>query len=158
VPLAWRIVKARRAKSAFDGQGARLFGGRWTPVGRPAVYLSGTIALATLELLVHLNDARPLSSYALFEVTLADELITPVDLARLPSNWTDFPAPSQLQLIGTKWLDKRTSAVLRVPSAIVKLEHNYILNPQHRDYGRITMGPQQPFDFDDRLPRDTRRR
>ncbi|MGH7713898.1 MAG: RES family NAD+ phosphorylase [Gemmatimonadaceae bacterium] len=151
MPSAWRIVKARRAKRAFDGEGARLFGGRWTRVGRPAVYVSGSIALAALELLVHLNDARPLAAYALFEVAIPDALITQIDAARLPSNWSDFPAPAQLPMIGQRWLEGSTSLALCVPSAIVKVEFNYVLNPRHPDFAKIVIGPQQPFEMDPRL-------
>lgn len=52
---AWRIVKEKHAATAFSGEGARLYGGRWNSVGTSLVYTSGTKALAALESLVHLN-------------------------------------------------------------------------------------------------------
>ena len=158
MPAAWRIVKAKHAKRAFDGEGARLFGGRWTSVGRSAVYTSGTVALATLELLVHLDSAAPLAAYVLFAVTIPEDTISIVDPASLPRDWRASPAPGALRTLGDRWLEEGRSAVLRVPSAVVGgvgLEFNYLLNPAHPDFRLITIGPEQAYDLDDRLDRVT---
>ena len=151
MPAAWRIVKSRYARTAFDGEGSRLYGGRWTPVGVPAVYLSSTLALATLELLVHLGDVRPLSAYVTFELAVPDELVSGVDIASLPQGWIDYPAPASLQQIGEEWARSRRTVTLRVPSAIVPVEHNFVLNPEHPDMARVTIGDPRPFDMDPRL-------
>jgi RES domain-containing protein len=115
----WRIVKTRYVASAFDGQGARRSGGRWTSVGRRAVYTSSTAALATLEVIAHLDSTALLTSYSLIQAALPEQLVTAVELSSLPRNWRDFPAPPELQTIGDGWLRERTSAALRVPSALV---------------------------------------
>jgi RES domain-containing protein len=153
VQSAWRIVKARRAATAFDGEGARLYGGRWTSAGRPAVYASSTVALAVLEMLVHLGDVAPLPAYVLFELSIPEELISVVDVGALPHNWPDSPPPAALQAIGDEWLDSGRSAALRVPSAVARIEFNYLLSPSHADFRRIGISPQRPFDLDARLPR-----
>ena len=158
MPAAWRIVTAKHAKRAFDGEGARLFGGRWTSAGRLAVYTSGTVALATLELLVHLDSAAPLAAYVLFAVTIPEETISFVDPASLPRDWRASPAPAALRALGDRWLEEGRSAVLRVPSAVVGavgVEFNYLLNPAHPDFRLITIGPEQAYDLDDRLDRVT---
>ena len=148
---AWRIVKRRHARTAFDGEGARLYGGRWTSPGRRAVYTSATIALATLEMLVHLDSVELLAAYTLFEVSFSDDLVQRLDRKRLPATWKTFPAPAELRALGDAWLDAGRRPILRVPSAIVGVEFNYVLNPDHKQFRRITIGPAQPYRIDLRL-------
>lgn len=158
MPPAWRIVKAKHAARAFDGEGARLHGGRWTSIGRSAVYTSSTVALATLEMLVHLDSAAPLAAYVLFAVAIPDETVSVVDPVTLPRDWRASPAPAALQALGDRWLDEGRAAALRVPSAVVGavgVEFNYLLSPAHVDFHLITIGPEQPYDLDERLERVT---
>ena len=63
MPQAWRIVSARFQAQAFDGEGARLHGGRWNNPGARVVYCAGSVSLATLEMLVHLPGSALLPSY-----------------------------------------------------------------------------------------------
>jgi RES domain-containing protein len=151
VATAWRIVKRRHARTAFDGEGARLYGGRWTSPGRPAVYTSATIALATLEMLVHLDSVEVLAAYTLFEISFSDELVQRLDPKRLPATWKTFPAPAELHALGDAWLEAGRTPILRVPSAIVAVEFNYVLNPVHKQFRRITIGAAQPYRIDRRL-------
>ena len=151
MPTVWRIVKTKHAASAFDGEGARRSGGRWTSVGRRAVYASSTVALAALEMIAHLDSTVPLAAYTLIEVNVPESLVTAVDLAALPSNWRQYPSPQELQAIGDSWLDAKRSAVLKVPSALVAVEYNYVINPQHPDFALITTGPPLAFPLDPRL-------
>lgn len=156
MPSAWRIVKAKHAARAFDGEGARLHGGRWTSVGRSAVYTSSTVALATLEMLVHLDSAAPFAAYVLFAVAIPEEKVSVIDPVTLPREWRASPAPQALRALGDRWLEEGRSAVLRVPSAVVgavAVEFNYLLNPAHADFHLITIGPKQPYDIDERLER-----
>ncbi|MFN2400092.1 MAG: RES family NAD+ phosphorylase, partial [Gemmatimonadaceae bacterium] len=129
---SWRIVKSRFAATAFDGEGARRNGGRWTSVGRRAVYTSSTIALATLEMVAHLDSTGPLGAYSLFEAGIPESTIKSIDSGALPANWMEYPAPSELTKTGDTWLEEKEFAVLKVPSAVVGLEFNYLLNPLHR--------------------------
>lgn len=141
---AWRIVKSRFAAPAFDGEGARRNGGRWTSVGRRVVYTSSTIALATLEVVAHLDSTRSLPAYSFFEIGIPEQIIQFIDSRALPPNWMEYPAPSELTNIGDPWLDQEEFAVLKVRSAIVEVEFNYLLNPLHRDFQLITIGPELP--------------
>jgi RES domain-containing protein len=150
---AWRIVKARRAGDAFDGEGARLNGGRWNSPGTAAVYTAGSAALADLELLVHLNQGAALQSYVLIACTFAETCVIRLARSRLPSNWRSYPAPAELQSLGDAWINSRQSVVLEVPSAIVESESNYLLNPHHPGFPSITIGESKPFEFDIRLLR-----
>jgi RES domain-containing protein len=152
VPVtAWRLVKARHAATAFDGEGARVEGGRWNSPGTPVVYASQSAALAALELLVHLGRASMLLAYVLIRCTLDERRVSRLDRARLPKNWRSYPAPPDLQRIGDEWVTSRASAALEVPSAIVETESNYLLNPLHADFPVIRIEDPVPFAFDLRL-------
>jgi len=153
VAAGWRIVKTKHAAGAFSGEGARLYGGRWTSRGRRAVYVSPTIALATLEIVVPLETAAPLGAYSLFRVTIPEELVTTLRTAELPRDWRSYPAPASLQAIGDAWLDAGRTPALRVPSAIVSSEFNYVLAPAHPSFRRIKVGRRQRYDLDPRLRR-----
>ena len=148
---AWRIVKARLAARAFDGEGARVEGGRWNSPGTPVVYTSQSAALATLELLLHLGQGSILAAYVLIPCTFDEAVVSRLDRKRLPRNWRSYPAPPELQLIGDEWVKSGGSAVLEVPSAVIDTDSNYLLNPRHVDYQAIRTMHPQPFEFDLRL-------
>ena len=145
---AWRICKKKYAKTMWTGVGARSVAGRWHSRGTLVVYASGSISLAAVELLVHLDAAEVLSSFVKCAVTFDDRLVTRADPATLPRNWRADPPPLALRSIGDDWAAAGTSAVLAVPSAVVPEEWNYVLNPAHPDFRRVTIGAVQPFDFD----------
>lgn len=148
---AWRIVKARHAATAFDGEGARVEGGRWNTPGTPMVYTSQSAALAALELLVHLGRGSILGVYVLIPCTFDEALVSRLDRKRLPKNWRSYPAPPDLQMIGDEWAKSGTSAVREVPSAVIVTDSNYLLNPHHHDFQAIRVMETRPFDFDLRL-------
>jgi RES domain-containing protein len=151
VITASRIVKAKHAAMAFDGEGARLAGGRWNSPGAAMVYTAGSAALATLEMLVHLGKGTVLHAYVLSACSFDESIVLRLDRTRLPSNWRAYPAPSQLQMIGDAWVKSEVSAVLEVPSAVIETESNYLLNPRHRDFASITISATRSFTFDTRL-------
>jgi RES domain-containing protein len=151
MPRGWRIVKASHAAAAFDGEGARLYGGRWNSPGSALVYTAQSEALAALELLVHLRAPQLLASYVSIPADFDEELVEVLPAARLPSGWRRYPAASALQRIGDRWVAEGRSAVLRVPSAVVPRESNYLLNPAHRAFARVAVGRPAAFEFDGRL-------
>jgi RES domain-containing protein len=151
MPTGWRIVKTRFVQQAFDGEGARLYGGRWNSPGVRMIYTSESLALAALEILAHLGQSSTLASYSRCAVHFDDALFTSLDRSLLPANWRIYPAPSKLQLIGNMWIAAKTSAVLEVPSVLVETESNYLINPLHPDFGSLVIDPPEPFDFDPRL-------
>ena len=150
---AWRIVKSRYAAAAFDGEGARAFGGRWNSAGTAVVYTAETQSLAVLELLVHIQQSAVLQSFSSIGVLFDDALVETVDAAALPGNWMEYPAPSALQQIGDQWAAGLRSAVLRVPSVVVPSESNFILNPRHPDFAKVEIKAPTAFRFDPRLVR-----
>lgn len=146
---SWRIVKKKYATHAFDGEGARVNGGRWNSVGVPAIYTAGSISLAILETLV--QGEPPLPGYAVIAVTFDSVLIQDVTVDSLPVGWNTYPAPAAVIGIGDEWLRSRKSAVLRVPSALVVRESNYLLNPAHPDFSTIVIGDPDDLPIDPRL-------
>jgi RES domain-containing protein len=146
----WRL--ATRRHSAFDGEGARLAGGRWNRRGTALVYTSDSLALAALEYLVNVDpDTAPddlVAVAALVPDTLAIKRVAPDEL---PKNWRTFPAPSELAALGTKWAEALETAILQVPSAVVPQESNVILNPRHPDFAKVAMSAPVPFSFDARV-------
>lgn len=147
---AWRIVRQQLAATAFDGEGARIFGGRWNSPGTRVVYTSGTKALAALETLVHLNPPV-LFRYSILPVEFDGRLVETIEPAGLPADWTTEPPSDSTKVIGDRWASERRSAVLALPSVIIPSENNYLLNPAHPDFKRITIGKPVPFAFDSRL-------
>jgi len=149
---AWRIVKTKHSATEFSGNGAKTYGGRWNSPGVAVVYVSGSMSLALLETLVHIQSEDLLKHrYLLYKVTFNDSLVTAVDPATLPKNWRKSPSPARIQQIGDLWVARAKSAILQVPSPIVPTEWNYLLNPAHPNFTKITIAPNQPVQFDPRL-------
>ncbi len=150
----WRLTTARFAKSAFSGDGARLYGGRWNRKGIPLVYTAASQSLAMLEMLVQDEPLR--ARYVMIEVRLAKAItIDRIKIEDLPSDWRDIAAREKLRAIGTEWAGTRGSAVLAVPSVVIPAEINYLLNPLHPDFRRIKIGKPQRFETDLRLIKTT---
>lgn len=148
----FRICKTKYAETSFDGEGAFRFGGRWNLRGRRMIYTAGSLALAALEMLVHLDDDSMIFNYSFVSAQIPQELIVKVeDFCTVPENWSTSPTPSEIQLIGDEWITRKFSAVLEVPTSIIPLEKNYLLNPQHPEYREIIIGKPQKFRFDERL-------
>ncbi|OYW21765.1 MAG: hypothetical protein B7Z52_00430 [Burkholderiales bacterium 12-64-5] len=145
---AWRIVKEKHATTAFSGEGARLYGGRWNSKGVSLVYTSSTQALAALESLVHLNPPV-VFTYAVIAIEFDAALVEKV--TALPPGWADKPARPTTRDIGDLWARELRSAVLQLPSVIIPTEANYLLNPAHPDFKEILIGTPTPFAFDPRL-------
>ena len=146
----WRIATATHA--AFDGEGARRYGSRWTPKGLAVVYASATLSLAALERFVHTDpDLEPTNLVAL-RVDLEDSLpIHSVEVEQLPGDWRHYPAPEPLGRFGGDWLAATRWVALSVPSAVIPHERNYLLNPAHADFRRLVIGRPEPFSFDPRM-------
>jgi RES domain-containing protein len=151
----WRITTR---KWALDKRcdGARLNGGRWNPVGYPAMYAGTTIAICALEKFVHLAGAAhpPL---VLVAIDVPDDVpgnaalfIRPA-LADLPRDWFELPAPACVQEFGRKWLASSAQLLMIVPSAIIPEAGNAVINPMHSAYENVTLEVVREFTFDARI-------
>jgi RES domain-containing protein len=120
---AWRLVRENNAKDAFTGEGARIAGGRWNHKEIALVYTSETLSLATLELLVHLKRYEIKFSLVYFLLEVPDSVpIEEISQIDLPSNWRTEPPPNSTKQVGTEWVKRGSSAVLRVPSILIPID------------------------------------
>lgn len=148
----FRLVKTIYAATAFDGYGARTYGGRWNSPGKSCVYLGSSRALCVLETLVHLEIEDLMAGYTLLNIEVPEELIVSLNVEALPDDWQADPAPRSTQIIGDEWLNSSEKGlVLQVPSTITG-EWNALFNPLHpgaRDV--LNTITAEPFVIDPRL-------
>lgn len=126
------IVYRISRHAALDGAGGLMASGRWHTKGSPIIYCADSAAACLLEVLVHLEvDLEDLPrQYELTRIETSDEVpFETIGPAELPADWlSDVEATRRL---GDSWLDRRSSAALVVPSAIVPYTSNILLNPGH---------------------------
>lgn len=151
---AWRVVAARYASTAFDGEGARRSGGRFNSAGTPVVYAADTLALALFEVAVHLPSYRALLGRVAFRVSIDEALVETLGEADLPSDWRSTPPARAAQMLGDRWVGEGRSVALRVPSVLLPHHRNVILNPAHPDFGQVGIGDREPVLIDPRLIKD----
>ncbi len=147
----FRIVQARWAASAMDGEGARRHGGRWNPEGVAAVYLAESRALAMLEVFVHAPREALGLDWRILAVEVADRLVETVDPADLPADWAELPGSRGARSHGAAWMKRATQPCLRLPSPVVPRESTLLVNPRHPDFRRLRVGKPESFLFDPRL-------
>lgn len=148
VVSVYRLVKQIHVRSAFDGEGARLYGGRWNSPGIPIVYTSESLALCCLEIFVHLPSYHLLQDYVYIPVSFESNLVINADLA---DGWDARPTSGSSQSIGNQWVHDGRSPVLKVPSVIIPEGANYLLNITHPDFNEIDIGEPISMTFDQRL-------
>jgi len=148
----WRISRQPHAATSLTSSGGLYVSGRWHHRGQPIVYTSATPSLAVLEVLVHVAPALAPMDLRLIEIDVPEEIdIETCDPAQLATDWQVYPAPVVLQDFGSEWLSGLRTAVLSVPSAVLAIERNYIINPAHPDAPRIRIVQEQAFSFDPHL-------
>lgn len=149
----WRLCRKPYAAESYSGEGSRLFGGRWSPVGLRVAYSSESRSLATLEVLANARDPDLLFAqpWVMIAALVPAEFIERP--ARVPDNWRTTPYGPATQTFGAEWARAARSAVLRVPSTVVLGEFNYLVNPDHPDFTKVKISPPEPFAFDLRLRR-----
>jgi RES domain-containing protein len=154
--LVYRIATSKHIND-LSGEGARLHGGRWNHRGMAVIYTSETRSLATVELLVHVSLSFAPTDLKMATIEVPDEPAPEVvDVAALPPNWRDFPAPPELADLGTAWARSNRSLLLRVPSAVVEHEKNILINPAHPVIARAVLTKVEDFRLDRRLARAKR--
>jgi RES domain-containing protein len=148
---AWRICKKKYLRTAFSGEGAFRYGGRWNSRGVPAVYLGGNPSISALEIIVNTDDPEDLyrMPYLLIPVDFDEAMVSRPE--KLPEDWKQDPPPPSTAKVGDEWLRSGRSVILEVPSAVITAELNFILNPLHKDFARIRMGEPESFEFASRL-------
>ena len=147
----WRLCRAPYAADAFSGEGARRFAGRWNSRGVPMAYCSSSLALAAIELFVHLEpNLQPSDLVSIAAELPQGEPARTVELAELPKAWWEDDY-DPLRELGDSWIRAKTSLAMMVPSAPLHLEWNVLVNPLHPALKKLKIDPPQPFHFDARM-------
>lgn len=134
----------------MSGDGARLYSGRWNEAGVPMVYTATSLALAAMEMFVHMDPSVAPEDLVAVEIFAPDALVVAlVELASLPARWRATEV--ETAGIGTAWARSGRTVMLRVPSAVVEGEWNVLLNPAHREFGRVEVVRAVAFHYDERM-------
>jgi RES domain-containing protein len=131
----------------WDGTGAAIHGGRWNQIGAAVIYATSSLALAMLERLV---QRRNLGGTLVVEAEMPEGIAIDDLMAAPPPGWRLLGSP-EAAAAGGAWLAASRTALLRVPSAVVPREANYLVNPAHPDATRIRVGAPEPLEWDARL-------
>lgn len=109
---------------------------RWNKNNEYVIYTGGSRSLSTLELVVHRASVTTSKIYKLMVIYLKDApgMIAEIKITDLPTDWRNISAYSTLQNIGSTWYKSKASLILKVPSAVIPQEHNYLINTEHPDY------------------------
>lgn len=146
--VIYRITKAVYADRLVASGGEA----RWNGRGQFVIYMAATRALACLENVVHRSGEGLLGVFRVMVIDLPDDLaVETIAVDDLPADWFDFHQYATCQRLGGDWLRSGQSAVLRVPSAIIAQERNYLFNPAHPLFTRIRLLRTEPFAFDPRI-------
>jgi len=146
--LVFRIALSKYANALVcSGRAAR-----WNPNETDVIYTACSRSLACLENVVHRNQLGLNQAFKVMTIEIPDDIrITNLDLRKLPESWTAFQNMPLTQAIGADWINDNKSAVLKVPSAIINAEYNYLINPLHVDFKSIKLLKSETFIFDRRI-------
>jgi len=146
----FRITKEAYAKELRASGVAN----RWNLDRQNVIYAGGSRSLATLELVVHRSYVMPTQSYKVMVITISDDanVVTQLDTNDLPTDWRSFDAYPALQKLGADWYNQKQSVVLKVPSAVISKEHNFVINTEHPDFvARVQLTTTEDYFWDERL-------
>jgi RES domain-containing protein len=154
--IVFRVANLRYKDSTLSGIGAEKVGGRWNKVGTRAVYCSENISLALLEYYVHSENIANLpTEIGVAKIEVPDHLFID-ELEVLPERWNQYPYSSKTTEVFSKMAKNRDFFGLKVPSTIVPLEYNYILNPLYKNFGQVEILEFLNLSIDERLKSDRR--
>jgi RES domain-containing protein len=147
-------LSREKYKDTLSGYGASLNGQRWNSKGTEVIYAAESRALATSEVAVHIPLGILPKDYYMVEIDVPDDIkVNSIQTEQLPASWNSIPHRPTTQKIGDELVRENVYAVLKVPSAVILGDFNFIINPRHSDFGRIKILKSMPFPFDPRLLR-----
>jgi RES domain-containing protein len=149
-----RVFRLIRKKYGLElsGKGAALSGNRWNSKGTELIYCADSRALAMAEVAVHLSLSILPKDYVMVEIDIPSYIsITTLSKEDLPANWSSFPHVLDTQHVGDAFVTERKNCVLKVPSAVVPGDFNFLINPHHPHFSTIQIVGQEDFPFDSRL-------
>ncbi|NTV84858.1 MAG: RES family NAD+ phosphorylase [Bacteroidales bacterium] len=125
---------------------------RWNSTGYKMIYSAGSVSLACLENVVHRSSEGLSGLFKILVIEIPDDLsFDEIRISDLPENWTDFTNVNVTKFLGDKWLKNKTAVAMKVPSAIVPQESNYLINPEHPDFSKLRIIETRDFNFDKRI-------
>lgn len=149
--IVYRLTKSKYAND-LSGRGAALSGGRWNSKGIAMLYTSESRALCTAELAVHTAMGNLPTDYVLVTIYIPEDItIEEINKNQLTPDWKSFPHPDSTQRSGDHFVRDNRTPVLKVPSAVVPGDYNYLINPAHGDAQKLRIIKTEPFGFDGRL-------
>lgn len=149
--IVYRLSK-KKYRNDNSGKGAEISGGRWNSIGIPVIYTAESRALCTTEIAVHTPLGIVPKDYFLISIEIPEGIkIKQSDVNSLLKNWQTFPHIPGPKRIGDEFVNKNDFLVLKVPSAIIQDEFNYLINPGHKDFTRLKIKSVESFKFDKRL-------
>jgi hypothetical protein len=136
----------------LTGQGAKIYGGRWNSVGNAMLYSSYSPSLAMLEFACNASGITKTIQTSLLTLKLDSKVkIEIINLNDLPANWQQVPSPDSLKVIGNNWLKSNKTLALKVPSAIMPLESNLLINPLNKDFFKLEIENFVDMNIDSRI-------
>lgn len=148
---AFRLAR-KKYPIELSGKGASIAGARWNSKGTEIIYCAESRALAMAEVVVHLSLATLPSDFVMLKIDIPAEIaIEVIDVSSLELNWSVFPFSFSTQLLGDDFVRRNETCVLKVPSAVVKGDFNFLINPHHKDFNKIRIIEQSDFPFDKRI-------
>jgi RES domain-containing protein len=147
----FRLSKLKYSKD-LSGKGAELAGGRWNSKGTAMLYTSGSLALSTTEVAVHVPlGILPKGYYAITYEVPTSVSIQELSIKDLPKDWKSIPHSHSTQQIGDLFIKSNAALILKVPSAVIRGDFNFLINPSHPDLVKIKIRNVQEYEFDERL-------
>lgn len=141
-------------KFIFDlsGQGAKIYGGRWNSIGNAMLYTSCTPSLSMLEFACNASGIAKTIKTSLLTLKLDGKFkIDELSVNDLPTNWQQVPAPDSLKIIGNNWLNSNKTLMMKVPSAVMPIEFNFLINPLHKDFSKLNIDTVIDMNIDNRI-------
>lgn len=146
--IIYRLTTSEFADD-LSGEGARIYGGRWNPAGVAALYISEFISLSILEILVRANKFTSPKTYTLLSIQIPETSVIAIDVKKLKNGWQHHL--EYTRSIGEDFLKMKQELALKVPSAIVPQEHNFLINPLHPDFKKVKLVGNELLELDKRL-------
>jgi len=133
-----RVYRISHCKFINDltGTGAALYGGRWNSKAVYILYTAASPSLALLESLAHIKNVVS-QNFCMICLDIPEEHVIAIQPDDLPAQWRAFPAPDTLKKLGDNFIKDGRYLALKLPSAIMPEEQNYLLNPAHKDFKKI---------------------